>query len=83
MIWQFIIDNKNIQAQLSDGLDNSQEQKYTCATDITVKLINYYHVIVTQKQYIGSRNLLLRTKYTSATGRRFGSQSRTKIHMQK
>jgi hypothetical protein len=41
MIWLFIIENKNRQAQLSDGWDNSQEQKYTGATDITIKLINY------------------------------------------
>jgi hypothetical protein len=31
MIWLFIIENKNIQAQLSDGWDNSREQKYTSA----------------------------------------------------
>ncbi len=40
MIWQFIIENKNIQAQLRDGLDNSQEQKYTGATDTTINWSN-------------------------------------------
>ncbi len=62
MIWQFIIKNKNIQAQLTDGLDNSQEQKYTGATNITINLIKQRHFIVTQKQYKRSGNLLLRTK---------------------
>ncbi len=42
MIWQFIIKNKNIQTQLSDGWDDSQEQKYTGATVITIYWIDIY-----------------------------------------
>jgi hypothetical protein len=30
------MENKNIQAQIEDGWDNSQEQKYTGGTEITV-----------------------------------------------
>ncbi len=52
MMWQFVIENKNIQAQVTDVLDNSQEQKYASTTDITIKLINKLHFIVTWKQYI-------------------------------
>ena len=49
-IWLFVIENKNIQAQVTDGLDKSQEQKYTGANDKTINLINYVQFNVTQKQ---------------------------------
>jgi hypothetical protein len=51
-----------MQAQLTDGLDDSQEQKYTCKNDKTINLINDSQFIVTQKQYMFSGNILARTK---------------------
>jgi hypothetical protein len=49
MIWVFVVENKNIQPQLTDGLGYSQEQKYTCKNDYTVNLINESKLSVTQK----------------------------------
>jgi hypothetical protein len=47
-----MVENKNIQAQLTDGLDHSREQKDTCKNDKTINLINELQLIGTQKQYI-------------------------------
>jgi hypothetical protein len=48
--------------QVTDRLDSFQEQFYTDVTDKTFKLIKYQQFIVTQKQCIGSGNVLARTK---------------------
>jgi hypothetical protein len=39
---------KNKHAQVIEGLDNCQEQKYTGETDKTIYLIKVKHFIVTQ-----------------------------------
>ncbi len=48
--------------QLTDGLDNSREQKYTGKNVKTINLINSLQFIVTQRQYMFSSNILARTK---------------------